>query len=258
MDNVLLKIEDGIAIVTINRPKALNALNGDVVTELDAIIDDISKRKDVKVVIITGAGDKAFVAGADIVSMQYMTVAEARAWSLNTQKVFSKIERMPQIAIAAVNGFALGGGCELSMSCDLRYASDKAVFGQPEVNLGIIPGFAGTQRLPRLVGRAVAKEIIFTASNVKADEAYRIGLVNKVVPADELMNFCIEKAKLIISKAMFAVSIAKAVINEGMDVDAETAYKIEADGFGICFSSPDQREGMTAFVEKRKANLTDF
>lgn len=258
MENVLCKIEDEIAIVTINRPKALNALNEDVVKELDVIISDIESRKDVKVVIITGAGDKSFVAGADIVSMHHMTVAEARKWSLDTQKIFSKIERMPQIAIAAVNGFALGGGNELAMCCDIRYAADTASFGQPETGLGIIPGFAGTQRLPRLVGRGIAKELIYTCDIIKADEAYRIGLVNKVVPAAELMEYTMKRAKLIKSKGMFANSIAKAVINEGMDVDAETGYKIEADGFGICFSSPDQVEGMGAFIEKRKPNLTDF
>jgi len=258
MANVLCSVENEIATVTINRPKAMNALNEDVISELGVIIDDISKRKDVKIVIITGAGDKSFVAGADITSMQFMTPAQAKNFALTTHKVFCAIERMPQIAIAAVNGFALGGGCELAMCCDLRYAADSAVFGQPEVGLGIIPGFAGTQRLPRLVGKAYAKELIFTADIIKADEAYRIGLVNKVVPKDELMAFCVKRAETIKSKAMFAVSIAKAAINEGMDVDADTSYRLEAEKFGMCFSSPDQREGMTAFIEKRKPNLTDF
>ncbi len=258
MANVLYEIKDEIAFVTINRPKALNALNEDVIKELNVIVDDISARKDIKVMILTGAGDKSFVAGADITAMQFMSVPQARAFSLFAQKVFSKIERMPQVAIAAVNGFALGGGCEIAMCCDIRYAADTASFGQPETGLGIIPGFAGTQRLPRLVGKAIAKEMIFSCDIIKADEAHRIGLVNKVVPAAELMEFAVKRAKTIMSKSSFANSIAKAVINEGMDVDAETSYKIEADGFGICFASPDQREGMTAFVEKRKPNLTDF
>ena len=181
MENVLFNEKDGIMFVTINRPKALNALNSQTVNELGEVIGSVEKRKDIKVVIITGSGEKSFVAGADIAEMHNLNAMEGRELALNAQKVFSKIEQMPQVVIAAVNGYALGGGCELSMACDLRIASEKAKFGQPEVNLGILPGFAGTQRLPRLVGKGIAKELIFTTDMIDAQRAYEIGLVNKIV-----------------------------------------------------------------------------
>ncbi|MDF2501537.1 MAG: Crotonyl-CoA hydratase [Anaerosporomusa subterranea] len=254
--NLLFANEDGVGIITLNRPKALNALNGQTMLELSHLADAIAKDESVKVVIITGSGDKSFVAGADITEMQPMTAIEGRNWGKLGQATFAKIENLPQPVIAAVNGFALGGGCELSMSCDIRIASEKAKFGQPEVTLGITPGFAGTQRLARLVGRGVAKELLFTGDMVDAAEAYRIGLVNKVVPADQLMDKAKEMAKRIMSRAPIAVQLCKAAVNEGMDMDQDSAVAYEAEVFGLCFATTDQTEGMGAFVEKRKANFT--
>ncbi|AVP55389.1 short-chain-enoyl-CoA hydratase [Clostridium tetani] len=255
MKNIILKKENGIAEITINRPKSLNALNSETLNELKVAIKDISESDDVKVLIITGAGEKAFVAGADITEMQNLNAKQGRALARLAQKVFSDIEHMPQIVIAAINGYALGGGCELCMACDIRLASKNAKFGQPEVNLGITPGFAGTQRLPRLVGKGTAKELIFTTDMIDANEAYRIQLVNKVYEADELIGKARELAKKIMSKAPYAVSLAKAAINDGMNMDTESAYKYEADIFGLCFATEDQKEGMKAFLEKRKSNF---
>ena len=178
--------------------------------------------------------------------------------ALLADEAFCRLERMPQVSIAAVNGYALGGGCELAMACDIRVAADTAVFGQPECGLGIIPGFGGTQRLARLIGRGRAKELIFTCDRIDAQEAYRVGLANKVVPAEQLMTACREMAERILSKGSYAVSIAKSMINAGMDMDLNNALKMEADAFGFTFSSYDKKEGMTAFLEKRPANLTDF
>lgn len=257
-NNILFEAKDGIGYITINRPKALNALNGDTLDELGALVSELSDRRDVKVIILTGSGEKAFVAGADISQMRDQSPAEARQFSRKAQTVFSAIEHMPQVVIAAVNGFALGGGCELSMACDLRVASEKAKFGQPEVNLGILPSFGGTQRLPRIVGRGIAKQLIFTADNIDAQEAYRIGLANKVVKAEELMEACEAMARKIMGKGMFGVSLAKAAINDGMNMDTESAFKYEADLFALCFATDDQREGMTAFLEKRAAAFHDF
>ncbi len=258
MENILFNEKDGIMFITINRTKALNALNSKTIEELGQIITEIEKRKDIKTVIITGAGEKAFVAGADIVEMHTLNAMQGRELALKAQKVFSQIEHMPQVVIAAVNGYALGGGCELSMACDLRIASDKAKFGQPEVNLGILPGFAGTQRLPRLVGKGIAKELIFTTDMIDAQRAYEIGLVNKVVKHEELMVEAENIARKIMTKGMFGVSLAKAAINNGMNMDTESAYKYEADMFGLCFATEDQKEGMDAFLNKRKAEFKNF
>jgi len=196
------------------------------------------------------------VAGADITEMQKMSAIEGRNWGKLGQAVFDQVEKLPQPVIAAVNGFALGGGCELSMACDIRIAADNALFGQPESGLGITPGFGGTQHLPRLVGKGIAKELIFTASNIDAQEAYRIGLVNKVVPAAELMAAAQKMAKKIMSKGNTAVQLCKAAINEGLNVDLESGVAYEAEVFGLCFATDDQTEGMTAFVEKRKPAFT--
>ncbi len=223
--------------------------------ELGQVINEISGRKDIYTVIITGAGEKSFVAGADITEMKEKTAIEGREMAMLAQKVFSNIENMPQVVIAAVNGYALGGGCELSMACDIRLASSNAKFGQPEVGLGIIPGFAGTQRLPRLVGKGIAKELIFTTDMIDANEAYRIGLVNKIYEKDELMGKAMELANKIMQKGMYAVSLAKSSINNGLNMDTESAYAFEANLFGLCFSTEDQTEGMTAFVEKRKSSF---
>ncbi|NPV93030.1 MAG: short-chain-enoyl-CoA hydratase [Firmicutes bacterium] len=255
-DNVLLEKDGVVGVVTVNRPKALNALNGDTLTEIGLAFDEVAKDDEIKVVILTGAGDKAFVAGADILSMQKMTPMESKAFSLLGQQVMSKIETFQKPVIAAINGFTLGGGCELAMCCDIRIATPKSMFGQPEVGLGIIPGFAGTQRLPRLIGKGRAKELIFSAANINAEEAYRIGLINKVVEEDQLMAEAKKMAGKIASKGQIAVRLAKEAINEGMEMDLDKAMIHEADLFGLCFSTEEQREGMTAFIEKRPAKFT--
>ena len=253
--NLLFENKDGVAIITLNRPKALNALDQATLEELNQIADRIAQDTSVKVVIITGSGEKAFVGGADITQMQPMTAIESRYFSKFGQGVFNKIENLPQPVIAAINGYALGGGCELAMACDVRFASDKAKFGQPEVTLGITPGFAGTQRLARLVGKGRAKELLYTGEIINADEAYRIGLVNKVVPAEELMSVVKALAEKILSRAPIAVQLCKAAVNEGLDTDLETGTAYEAEVFALCFATADQKEGMGAFVEKRKAQF---
>lgn len=250
-NNLLIEKDGDIAIVTINRPKALNALNAETLSELGKAMDDLGQDDSVKVIILTGAGDKAFVAGADISFMQSMNAIEGRNFALLGQQVFSKIENLPKPVIAAINGFALGGGCELAMSCDIRIASEKGKFGQPEVNLGVIPGFAGTQRLPRLVGKGIAKELLYTGDMFGADVAFRIGLVNKVVPAAELLDSAKEMAKKIASKGAVAIRLCKEAVNEGLEMEVEKAFAHEANLFGLCFATEDQKEGMSAFLEKR-------
>ena len=250
--NILCAVENGIATITINRPKALNALNLDTVTELKDAIEKIAVDKAVKVVVITGAGEKSFVAGADIKEMATKTPAEGREWGQFGQNVFTEIENMPQPVIAAINGFCLGGGCDLSCACDIRYASENAKFGQPEVGLGITPGFGGTQRLTRVVGRGQAKELIYTGGMIGAEDAKAIGLVNKVVPQEELMPAVLKLAGKIAKNAPVAVQLSKAAINRGINCDVVTGIAYEAEVFGLCFSTNDQKEGMAAFVEKRK------
>lgn len=241
---------DDIAIVKINRPEVLNAINTEVLLELKKVVEDIKDNKELKVAILSGEG-RAFVAGADIEEMKGKTADEGKEFGKLGNEIFRSIETLEIPVIAAVNGFALGGGCELAMSCDIRIASEKAKFGQPEVGLGITPGFGGTQRLSRLVGTAKAKELIFTAKIIKAIEAEKIGLVNKVVKPDELENSAIEMAKQIASKGQIAVRYSKEAINKGIEVDIDTGITIEENLFGLCFASEDQKEGMTAFLEKR-------
>lgn len=251
--NLLWKKEGNIGILSINRPDALNALNSQVLEELYGAIDMISQDDDVHVLILTGEG-RSFVAGADIGEMKDLNPIKAREFAEKGIATFRKIELMEKPVIAAVNGFALGGGCELSMCCDIRIASTKAKFGQPEVGLGITPGFAGTQRLSRLVGIGIAKELIFTCDIIGADEAYRIGLVNKVVPPEELIDTAMEMAKKIVQKSQIAVRYAKTAINRGIETDLETGMAIEKDLFGLTFATEDQKEGMAAFLEKRHPN----
>jgi len=250
--NIILTKEDYLAILTINRPKALNALNGDTLFEIEAAIKDVKADPNIKVMIVTGSGDKSFVAGADITFMLPLSPAEGRYFSDVGEKVFRQFELMEKPVIAAVNGFALGGGCELAMSCDIRLAAENALFGQPEVGLGIIPGFGGTQRLPRLVGEGRAKELTYTADTINAQEAYRIGLVNHVYPLEQLMDEAKKMAKKIASKGPLAVGYSKFAIGKGMQVDIDTAMSIESDMFGMSCATEDKFEGMTAFVEKRK------
>jgi len=252
-ERIVFKKIDRIGILSINRPKELNALNTATLDELEKAIDMVISDDDVYVLIITGEG-RAFVAGADISEMKDMDVAAARQFSKKGINIFRKIELMEKPVIAAVNGYALGGGCELALCCDIRIASQKAKFGQPEVKLGIIPGFGGTQRLIRVVGVGKAKEMIFTGEMIDADEAYRIGLVNKVVPEDKLMDEAISMAKTIANNGQIAVRNAKTAINMGREADLETGQSIENSLFGVCFSSEDQKEGMAAFLEKRQPN----
>ena len=262
--NLILEVEDEIAVLAISRPGALNALNSETLDELDAALCDIEANDNIKVLILTGGPDKkgnafkSFVAGADISEMVNFTAPEARAFGIRASKPFFKLMEMRQITIAAVNGFALGGGCEIAMACDIRIASDNALFGQPETGLGIIPGFGGTQRLARLVGMGRAKEMIFTCDNINAEEAYRIGLVNKVVSTEELMDTAKSMAKKIASKGSYANAVAKAAINNGYDMDIHNAVEMEANLFGVVNDTHDKKEGMGAFLEKRKGELTDF
>ena len=233
METILVNVEGHVATITINRPKALNALSTQVLTELDQALDEVAANKDVYALVITGAGEKAFVAGADIAEMKDKDVKEAATYGEFGNAVFRKIETFRCPVIAAINGFALGGGCELAMSCDIRVASENAVFGQPEVGLGITPGFGGTQRLARLVGAGIAKEMIFTARNIKADRAYAIGLVNSVVAAEELMPTVMKMANGIAKNAPIAVAYAKTAINEGLQKDIDGGIAVEVENFLI-------------------------
>ena len=253
--NILLDVADRIATITINRPKSLNALDPATMREIKNALESIAAREDVGAVLLTGAGEKAFVAGADISDMGRFTPLQALDFSLYGHGVLELIERLPQPVIGVINGFALGGGCELAMACDLLVAADTAKFGQPEVNLGIIPGYGGTQRLPRLVGRNVAKELVLTGDMITAQRAYEIGLVNRVVPAADLMKTAREIAAKILSRGPVAVRTAKMAMNRGLDLDLPNANAFEACVFAACFSSEDRAEGMKAFLEKRKASF---
>jgi enoyl-CoA hydratase len=257
-DTLLFTIENGIAIITINRPEKLNALNKDVFTDLDDAISEVLNNDEIKTAIITGAGPKAFVAGADISEFGGLNLAEAMALSKRGQNVFLKIENSPKPIIAAVNGFALGGGCELAMACHFRLCSDNAKFGQPEVNLGLIPGYGGTQRLTQLVGKGKSMELQMTGSLIDANEALKLGLVNYVTAADDLIAKTKEILQLIQTKAPIAVSkiidcINIAVISDSAYTNGKSGYEKEVEAFGECFGTEDMKEGTTAFLEKRKA-----
>ena len=246
--------QENIAIVTIDRPEALNALNGTVIEELSAVIGEVEKDGTLGCLIITGAG-RSFVAGADIAVQRPMDLTAGRNWGRNGSALMRRIEKLEIPTIAAVNGFALGGGCELAMACDIILASEKAKFGQPEVDLGITPGFSGTQRLPRRVGIAKAKELIFSGKMIKAEEAKEIGLVNAVFAPEELMNGAVEMAKSFTKNAPIAVKYAKACIDRGMQMDIDDGIALENEMFGMCYATEDQKEGMTAFLEKRPATF---
>ena len=250
MGFVNCEVKDNIAVVTINRPEALNALNSQVLDDLAAAFDGIDTNV-VRAVVLTCAGEKSFVAGADIGEMSTLSKAEGEAFGKKGNDIFRKIEEFPVPVIAAVNGFALGGGCEISMSCDIRICSDNAMFGQPEVGLGITPGFGGTQRLARTVGVGMAKQLIYTARNIKADEALRIGLVNAVYPQEELMAAAEKMASQIAANAPIAVRACKKAINDGLQTDIDAALVIEEKLFGSCFETEDQREGMANFLRKK-------
>ena len=252
MNNLLMEVENEIAVVTINRPKSLNALNSETLAELNTCLAEIECRTDIKVVILTGSGSKSFVAGADISEMVNATPAEGRAMGLLAREAFGRLENMPQVTIAAVNGFALGGGCEISMACDIRVAAENAKFAQPECGLGILPGFGGTQRLARLVGMGMAKQLVYSALNIKADEAYRIGLVNAVYPQAELMENVLKLAGKIAKNAPIAVRNCKKAINDGISLPIEKAVEVEEKLFGDCFETHDQKEGMACFLSREK------
>ena len=259
MDFILYEVDGAVATITINRPKALNALNSQVLDELDATLDAIDLNT-VRCVILTGAGEKSFVAGADIGEMSTLTKAEGEAFGKKGNDVFRKLETLPVPVIAAVNGFALGGGCEISMSCDIRICSDNAVFGQPEVGLGITPGFGGTQRLARVIPVGMAKQLIYTARNIKADEAYRLGLVNAVYPQEELLPAAKKMADTIAKNAPIAVRNCKKAINDGLQTNIDEAIVIEEKLFGDCFETEDQKAGMGNFLapKDQKVKVVDF
>ena len=254
LENVKLELEDHILVVTMNRPKALNALNNQTLDELQEVTKMIAEDDDIYGVIITGEG-RGFVAGADIVQMKPYKSEEGRTYAGYAQDTFNKIEALDKPVIAAVNGFALGGGCELALSCDIRIASEKAVFGQPEVTLGIMPCFGGTQRLPRLIGAGLATEMIYTGRQVKAEEAKQFGLVNKVVSAEELIDTAKAMMKDILKVSPIGIKYAKIAINKGADMDLKNGLELEKDLVGLCFATEDKEIGMTAFLEKAKPSF---
>lgn len=256
MEFVLYEQKDAVGIITINREKALNALNSTVLDELNATLDQVNLNE-VRCLILTGAGQKSFVAGADIGEMSSLTKEQGEAFGKKGNDVFRKLETFPIPVIAVVNGFALGGGCEISMSCDIRICSDNALFGQPEVGLGITPGFGGTQRLARLVGAGMAKQMIYTARNIKADEALRIGLVNAVYTPEELMGAALKMAAGIAKNAPIAVRNCKKAINEGLSLDMDRAIVVEEKLFGDCFETEDQKYGMAFFLDKNKEKVKE-
>lgn len=250
---VLLEVKNGIGYITINRPEALNALSSQVLADLNEVLDQIEKSEEIRVVIVTGAGEKAFVAGADIKEMDLMSPIQAFEYMTFANDTFTRLSDLRQPTIAVLNGYALGGGMELALSTDIRIGFEKTVVGFPEVGLGIIPGFAGTQRMSRLIGTSRAKELIFTARTVKGQEAYDLGILNKLVPAEELLSSAEELAAAIMKNAPLAVEKAKHVIQVGAELPLKNAIRLETEAEALLFSTEDKLEGMRAFVEKRKA-----
>lgn len=248
--NIKFEVEDHVALVTINRPKALNALNSETLKELEKVVEEIASDDNVFVLVITGEG-KSFVAGADIAEMKDFTPEEARRFAKLGHRVFSRISTLCKPSIAAINGYALGGGCELALACDIRLASDKIRIGQPELGLGITPGFGATKRMVEAVGASKAKELIFTGEYLNAEEAKEVGLISKVLKPEELMPAAMKMAHNITSKAQLAVRYAKLAIDRSKYVDNQTASHIETSAFSLCFANEDQKEGMKAFLEKR-------
>jgi len=255
MKYLFIEKSDGIGIITINRPDAMNAMNSDVVSELSITVSDMIADKEIGVIIITGSGEKAFVAGADIKAMQQMNAEDALEFGKTGQEMTLVIENSPKPVIAAVNGFALGGGCEISLACHIRVASENAIFGQPEVLLGLIPGWGGTQRLPKIVGTGIANELITTGNQISAQEAHRIGLVNHVVTQTELMDTCKEIGKKILNNGPNAIAKSLNCIYESFDKSIEDGLEFEVKAFANLFSTEEAKEGLSAFVEKRKANF---
>lgn len=256
-ENLVLEYRGSVAVLTINRPKVLNALNRATLLELSRAVEEVAGNPAVKAVVITGVGEKAFVAGADIAEMSAMSPAEAKEFALLGQQIFAKIENAPVPFIAAVNGFALGGGCELAMSCDIRLASSRAKFGQPEINLGISPGFGGTQRLPRLIGKGKGLELLLTGDLIDGETALRLGLINRLVPDGEVLAEACALAEKIAEKSRPVLGYVKAAVHRGYDLDLPVAAEVEALYFSLCFATADQKEGMAAFLEKRKPRFAD-
>ena len=252
-DNLLIERDDAVAIVTLNRPRLLNALNSQTLTELAGAMAAFKDDAGVHAIVLTGAGEKSFVAGADINELAVLSPVEGKEHARRGQTIFNTIEQLGKPVIAAINGFALGGGCELAMACTLRLAADTAKFGQPEINLGLIPGYAGSQRLPRLVGKGVALEILLTGDMINAQRAYEIGLVNRVVPAAELLAEAKKLAQTLASKAPIAVRYILDAVHQGLDSPFAQGEYLETSLFGTIASSADMREGTKAFLEKRKA-----
>jgi enoyl-CoA hydratase len=250
-ENLLFEVQDGVGILTFNRPKVLNALNAKTLEELDEVVRTVERDRAVKALVLTGAGEKAFIAGADIAAMATMTPAQARAFAERAHGVLERLALLPVPTLAAVNGYALGGGCEVALACDLVYASEAARFGQPEVNLGIIPGFGGTQRLTRRVGLMRALEMILTGDPMPAAQAKEVGLVLDVLPADKLLPHAVAQARKIASKGPVAVALAKRAVHAGADADLRVANELERQAFASSFATEDAREGMRAFTEKR-------
>lgn len=252
-NTVLLEVKDGIGYITINRPAALNALSSEVLTDLNLVLDEVEKHEGIRVVIVSGQGDKAFVAGADIKEMDQMSPIQAFEYMTYANDTFTRLSDLTQPTIAVLNGYALGGGLELALSTDIRIGFEKTMVGFPEVGLGIIPGFAGTQRMSRLIGTSKTKELIYTARIVKGNEAYDLGILNKLVPAEELLSSAEELAKSIMKNAPLAVEKAKHVIQVGSELPLKNAIRLETEAEALLFSTEDKIEGMRAFVEKRKA-----
>jgi len=252
-EHIIFELKSGLATITFNRPKALNALNGALIQEFSMALDHIEGSEDIRVLILTGAGDKSFVAGADINELAAFNPLEAKLFSKKGHQAIHKLQSLSIPVIAAVNGFALGGGSEIALACDFIYASKNATFGLPEITLGIIPGFGGTQRLPRLIGKNLAKELIFTGKMINAEEARQMGLVNQVHEADSLMEAVQKTATIMATKGRVSLRAAKEVINRGLDVDLRTGCDMEIDAFCLCMASGDAKEGTRAFLDKRKA-----
>jgi enoyl-CoA hydratase len=255
-DTIIFEIENNIASITFNRPKALNALSSQLLSEFSDALGAVETDESIRVLTLTGAGEKAFVAGADISELATLNVLQARNFSEIGHQVIGKLQSLSIPVIAAVNGFALGGGSEIALAADFIYASENAQFGLPEINLGIIPGFGGTQRLPRLIGKNRAKELIFTGGMVSAQDARDMGLVNRVLPPENFMEAVMKTARIIASKGKVSLRAAKQAVNKGMDVDLETGCRIEIDAFALCMASSDAKEGTAAFLEKRKASFS--
>jgi enoyl-CoA hydratase len=251
-ENIIFDVVEGIATITFNRPKALNALNGHLLDELSAALDEIEANEEIRVLVLTGAGEKSFVAGADITELATFNTLQGKMFSRKGQLIIGRLQELATPVIAAVNGFALGGGSEMALACDFIYASENAMFGLPEITLGIIPGFGGTQRLSRLIGSNRAKEMIFTGKLIPAAEAEKIGMVNRIFPQASLLDETLKTARAIATKGKVSLRAAKQAVNNGLNVDLATGCQIEVDAFAICMASEDGKEGTRAFIEKRQ------